>query len=452
MSIPSKVSEYLRRKGGQFKARVGAGGDSLHSAIAEAKLLPARVAQATVLTTGKSVLMIVHPADQEPDVAAVAQMVKQPLSHATLQDLSRLFPDCDPQAIPPLPEAFGLKGIVDPALTAAEQVYFSAGRLGVFVRATGADLARLTEGGRVKSVSRPREEPATPLGGDRVGAIRERVRHVHQLPSMPGMAMQILKLRNNPYSHVSELAAIVEQDPSLSAQIIRYASSPFFGYQGRVDSVAMAIARVLGMDFVMDLAFGLSLCKSFRNPTGGPLGLNNFWQHATFTGALTQALCLRIPYMRRPSPGIAYLSGLLHNFGFLLLGHLFPDQFTRLNKALAEHPERPITELEREILGISHADLGLWLMEAWGMPKEIVDAVHEHHNPAFRGDFAVYANLVYIANALLSRHGIGESETLQIPQQLLDATGLDEIQAEAALGTVLESRESLEFIARKMAA
>ena len=86
------------------------------------------------------------------------------------------------------------------------------------------------------------------------------------------------------------------------------------------------------------------------------------------------------------------------------------------------------------------------------MPKEVIDAVHEHHNPAFRGDFAIYANLVYIANALLGRHGIGESETLQIPQQLLDATGLDEIQAEAALGTVLESRESLEFIARKMAA
>ncbi len=452
MTIPTIVSEYLRRKGGQFKARVGSGGDSLHSAIAEARLAPARVAEATVLTTGKAALMVIHPADQEPDTARVAELINRPLTRSSLQELTRLFPDCDPQAIPPLPGAFGLKAIVDPSLTAAEHVYFSAGRLGVFVRTSGADFARVTEGAVSRTVSQPREEAAVPATDGNVESMRERVRRLHQLPSMPGMAMQILKLRNNPYSHVSELAAIVEQDPSLSAQIIRYASSPFFGYQGRVDSVAMAIARVLGMDFVMDLAFGLSLGKSFRNPTNGPLGLNNFWQHATFTAALTQALCLRIPYMRRPSPGIAYLSGLLHNFGFLLLGHLFPDQFARLNKAMMEHPDRPITELEHEVLGISHADLGLWLMEAWGMPREIIDAVHEHHNAAFRGDFAVYANLVFIANALLSRHGIGDSETLQIPPELLEATGLDEIQAEAALGTVLESRESLDFIARKMAA
>lgn len=452
MSIPVIVSEYLRRKGGQFKARVGQGGDSLQAAIAEAGLSPSLVAEATVLTTGKAALMIIHPADQEPDVARIVEMVKHPLSRAALQDLTRLCPECDPQAIPPLPEAFGMKAIVDPALTAAEYVYFSGGRLGVFIRANGTDLSRFSEGGWQRAVSKPREEPAEADGNSDVKSMRERVRKLHQLPSMPGMAMQILKLRNNPYSHVSELAAIVEQDPSLSAQIMRYASSPFFGYQGRVDSVAMAIARVLGMDFVMDLAFGLSLGKSFRNPMGGPLGLNSFWQHATYTAALTQALCLRIPYMRRPSPGIAYLSGLLHNFGFLLLGHLFPEQFTRINKAVLEQPEQPITALEHEVLGICHTDLGLWLMEDWGMPREIIDAVREHHNPEFHGDFAVYSHLVYIANALLKRHGIGDSDTMQVPPELLEATGLDEIQVEAALGTVLESRDSLEFIARKMAA
>jgi HD-like signal output (HDOD) protein len=344
-----------------------------------------------------------------------------------------------------------MKAVVDVKLADAPEVYFAPGCTGMLVHASREEFAQLIEGAWTKAVARPVAEVVS-IAPRSQQEMRERVRQLHQLPAMPGMALQIMQIRNNPYSHVSELAAVVEQDPSLAAQILRYASSPFFGYQGKVDSVAMAIARVLGMDFVMDLAFGLSLGKPFRNPGEGPLGLNAFWQHATHTAALTQALCQRIPYMQRPSPGMAYLAGLLHNFGLLLLGHLFRDQFARLNRAVQEHPDRPLVELEREALGLTHAELGLWLMEEWNMPREIIEAVREHHNAGYRGDFAVYPNLVHIANVLLKRHGIGDADSMLMPPGLLESVGLDEVQAEAALGTVLESRESLEFIAKKMAA
>ena len=192
--------------------------------------------------------------------------------------------------------------------------------------------------------------------------------------------------------------------------------------------------------------------KAFNNPKDGPLGLNAFWQHAVYCAALTQALCNNIEFSRRPPAGLGYMAGLLHNFGILLLGHLFPAQFKRLNEAVKQNPGRSLRELERETIGVSHTELGVWLMDAWDMPKEVIDAVTEHHNPEHRGDYSVYANLVYIANALLKRHGIGDGESMEIPAEMLQRFGLDEMQLEVALGTVLGDKAGLEFMAGKMAA
>lgn len=288
---------------------------------------------------------------------------------------------------------------------------------------------------------------ATPGEGKR-GAMKEKVEQVHTLPPMPGIATQILRLRNNPYANASELAAVIDQDPSLTAQLLRYAASPFYAYQGKLTSVEQAIVRVLGMDFSLGLALG----KSFRNPKGGPLGLDAFWRDALHVAALTQALCNAIEFSRRPSPGVAYMAGLLHNFGFLLLGHLFPNQFTRLNKAVAEQSECPILDLEREIVGVTHTEMGLWLVDAWNLPREIVETVREHHNGDYRGDYAIYPNLVYIAHRLLKRFGIGDAASIDLPADLLEVVGLTEEQAETALGTVLQMRDGLQFMVRKMAA
>jgi HD-like signal output (HDOD) protein len=282
--------------------------------------------------------------------------------------------------------------------------------------------------------------------------MRRKVQGVNELPAMPGLAAEIIRIRNNPYAHASELSAVIEQDPSLSAQVIRYAGSPLYAYQGKVNSVEQAIVRVLGMDFVEDLAFGLSLGKAFKNPKSGPLGLDNFWQHSLYCAALTQALCNQIDYAVRPPTGVGYLAGLLHNFGILLLGHLFPAQFDRLNRAVEAEPHRSLQELERETIAVSHTELGLWLMDAWDMPKEITEAVSEHHHPEHRGDYSVFANLVYIANALLKRHGIGDAESMDIPEALKQRFGLDDEKLELALANVLEGREGLEFMAAKMAA
>lgn len=277
------------------------------------------------------------------------------------------------------------------------------------------------------------------------GEIRRRIEQVYELPPMPEMARRILQLRNNPDASVAELASIVELDPSLAAQVVRYAASPFYAYRGRISSIHDAITRVLGFDMVMNMALGLATGKSFHNPCDGPLGLGAFWKHAIYTATLVQALAKRMPPKARPQPGLAYLAGLLHNFGFLLLGHLFPPEFKLLNKLVAAHPESPVTTLEKCVLGMGqaqnflemgHAQIGTWLMQSWQMPEEIIVTLREHHNPEYAGDHALFPHLVMVADHVLKGRDIGDAPDDQLPPTSLDRLELSE-------DTVRETAEQL---------
>jgi HD-like signal output (HDOD) protein len=281
--------------------------------------------------------------------------------------------------------------------------------------------------------------------------IRGRIKRLDRLPPMPEMSQKILRLSGNPDADVKELVEIVELDPSLAAQIMRYASSPFFSYQGKVDSVRTAITRVLGYNTVLNLALGATAARSFRVPRNLSLGLESFWRHAIYSAALVQALSNAVPKESRPPAGLAYLAGLLHNFGHLLLGHLFRQEFLVLNKFILKYPDKPIELIEQRVIGTNHGVIGAWLMEAWRLPEEIVIATREHHNERYRDIHAVYPQLVFLADRLLKTHNIGDACDNQVPQSIYDALEIGEYQATAITARVMEGAVGLEVMASNFA-
>ncbi|MBU1192974.1 MAG: HDOD domain-containing protein [Gammaproteobacteria bacterium] len=292
------------------------------------------------------------------------------------------------------------------------------------------------------------------------GEIRRRIEQVYELPPMPEMARRVLQLRNNPDASISDLAGIVELDPSLAAQVVRYAASPFYAFRGKINSIHDAITRVLGFDMVMNMALGLATGKSFQNPCDGPLGLHAFWRHAVYSATLVQALAKRMPPASRPQPGVVYLAGLLHNFGFLLLGHLFPPEFKLLNKLVAAHPESPVTALEKCVLGMGqaqnllemgHAQIGSWLMQTWQMPEEIIITLREHHNPAYTGDYAVFPHLIMVADHVLKGREIGDAPDASLPPLSLEMIGLEEDAVFEIAEHLFEDCTSLDMMARQLA-
>lgn len=281
--------------------------------------------------------------------------------------------------------------------------------------------------------------------------IRGRIKRLDKLPPMPEMTQKILRLSGNPDADVKELVGIVELDPSLAAQVMRYASSPFFSYQGKVDSVHTAITRVLGYNTVLNLALGATAARSFRIPRNVAMGLDSFWRHAIFSAALVQALSNAVPKESRPPAGLAYLAGLLHNFGHLLLGHLFKQEFLVLNKFILKYPDKPIEMIEQQVLGTNHGAIGAWLMEAWRLPEEIVIAIREHHNECYQDVHAVYPQLVFLADRLLKGHGIGDACDNQVPQSIYDSLEIGEYQAMAITARVMEGAGGLDMMANNFA-
>jgi len=280
--------------------------------------------------------------------------------------------------------------------------------------------------------------------------IKLRISRLKRLPPMPEMARRIVQLNSQPNSSVKDLVSVVELDPSLTMQVMRYASSPFFGYRGKVDSVHTAISRVLGYNMVMNLALGVTAAKSFKIPKNVPLGLDAFWHHAVYSAALVQALSTALPAEIRPPAGLAYLAGLLHNFGHLLLGHLFKQEFLLLNKFIAREPGRSVVDIEKEVLGADHTRIGAWLMKAWNLPEEVIVATREHHNEYYQGPHAVYSQLVMLSDLLLKQYDVSSEGPGEIPDSVMQMLELGEYQVAMITRQVFEDCAGLDSIAMQM--
>lgn len=456
MPVQDKVRQYLDKNRILYDVRETAPSTSLSSAAAAAGVPTSATVQSVVLKDDIGLVMVLMPADQILDVDALGKLLYRRLESANEQQVKQIFLGCDPQFVPPLAGLYGLRSIVSDALATCTDLYFAAGDACRLFRVSSKDFFNLLSNGRLAGrFTRPCAVPgdtAGPLGNSPATDLKQRIQTVKTLPVMPQMAQRIFDLCADPMVDAGRLAKIIELDPSLAAQVLRYARSPFFGYRGHIGSVQAAISRVLGFEMVMNLALGLAAARPFKIPTLGPLGLNAFWRHATYSAALVQALGREIPRHLRPPAGLSYLAGLLHNIGYLLLGHLFKPEFCALNNAVDEHPHVPVTQQETRLLGVCHDELGAWLMEAWRMPPEIIVAVRSHHAVHYAGPHAIYAQLVLLADHMLKEHGIGDGASHDLPPEVLAALGLEEIQAVMVMNRILEGCEGLNAIARNLAA
>jgi HD-like signal output (HDOD) protein/prolyl-tRNA editing enzyme YbaK/EbsC (Cys-tRNA(Pro) deacylase) len=461
MSTSITVRRFLDNQDVEYAIVPVAAGEHGMLVSQGAKIPLSCIARAVILKDIRGMVMAVLPSTHRLNLDALNHQLHRRLQPAEPVEYRGVFADCVIKLLPALGEAYGFETIIDDSLLDHDFVYLFSGNAGELVRITGADFqllhsnawygntfSQISEDPRKPSAA-PAPEPETVTS---IANMRQRIERVTELPAMPSLAQKIIQLNANPYAHAEDLAKLIERDPSLSAQIVRYAQSPLYGYQGKVISVRQAISRVLGYDMVMNIALGIAATRPFKLPAEGPLGLNAFWRHATYSAALAQALCSAVPRSLRPRPGMAYLAGLLHNFGFLVMGHLFPKEFAVLHNAVKQEPETPVLELEQRLLGVTHMEIGAWLMEAWNMPQEVIVSQREHHNPEYTGVHANYVQVVALADAMLKGHDMGDAASDTLPEAVLMSVGLQEEQALAVLSRTLEGSEDLESMARLLVA
>lgn len=470
MPIATRLSQYLHQYGIDCQPIHHARSLAFEEAIEAANAVPELTLTAIPLIDRRGPALAVIPFLAELDLAELNATLSRQFQKLPEDQASKLFKDCEPGVLPVFGMAYGLPVLLDADVLENDHVFMRCGCSSTILRVPGRTL-RMAMKGAVKvrvsrwpaSISSKPSPAGVSFSGSQLSLddVAKKLQRVYKLPPMPETAVRILHLTSDPDSDVFQLAELIEKDPSLSAQIMRYARSALFSYRGELTSIKDAINIVLGFDRVSRLAMGIASTKAFSIPSSGPLGLSKLWQHALYCGVLSQALAL----LADPDKGLddkdAYLNGLLHNFGILLIGHLFPPEFKMLNKLRESEPEASMAEIEQQVFGmggaqdfiaLGHGSMGAILLKMWGMPESTVKVSAMHQNYAYEGEHADQVRLVQLANYLLAQHGIGDEPIDADVSSLFEALAIDPDKALALAEVTVEQCRSLDGMGSQLVA
>ena len=149
--------------------------------------------------------------------------------------------------------------------------------------------------------------------------------------------------------------------------------------------------------------------------------------------------------------GMAYLSGLLSNFGYLVLAHTFPPHYSLICRYMECNPHFTHDIIEQHVVGVTREQIVSWLMGAWNMPEEITNGLRWQMNPNYTGEMSVYANLLFLTNHILRRNGIGDGPVLEVPEHLFERLGLEESIVEEISEEIAAKTDDLKQMAKQMA-
>lgn len=273
--------------------------------------------------------------------------------------------------------------------------------------------------------------------------IQQRLEDTLELPPLPETTQRIMRLRSDPKAVMGDLVDIVESDPSLAAQVVSWASSSFYASAGQVRSVHDAVSRVLGFDLVMNLAMGLALGRTLKPPLDHPDGYMEYWQQATWQAQSAGILAGMMPRTKRPLFGLAYLAGLLHNFGQLVLVQVFPPYHEQLAQWQEDNPNGDGAEQEQRLMGCSREQVAAQLLENWGMPDEVILAVRHQYNPAYDGPHSIYARLIWLTRQLLVVRNVLPGIPEPVAQSVYYELGLNRRLVDKQFDELVNNRDSI---------
>jgi len=258
---------------------------------------------------------------------------------------------------------------------------------------------------------------------------------ISEVGALPSPSLAVVRL-NDLFAFdevdVDDVAGVVSSDVGMTAKLLQVVNSAYFSLAHHITDVREAVSY-LGLDVVRNLCVAMELMKSFEQapPTVQAI-VDEIHEHS-----LTVAGVARELIQDRTKANDAFVGAMLHDVGLLVLATQLPEQFLEL-RVQTMRSNLPLTEVELEVIGAHHADIGAHLLDLWGLPSTIVEAVARHHD-AFdvpsTGLEPVHA--VHIADAVVSgRLDAGATAWEQdgeLSPALLERLGIDERMMRLAL-------------------
>jgi HD-like signal output (HDOD) protein len=416
-------------------------------------------AQLIILADGQERLQFMLPCNALIDLQRLFQLTKRhyrALDPRALQTIThKLAPNI--KSLPALPQATSFETWVDEQLLKLDTVslHLDGDQL---LEVSQADFRKLIGNASIKSIASPLPELSIPIDhwqeadlklvNNSVSRftsmrIKQRLDETLDVPPLPEIANEIIQLRMKPDAETQQLSGIVGRDPSLSAQVISWANSPYYGVSNTIHSIQDAVIRVLGFDLVINLSLGLALGRDLTVPRDGPYGYTPYWKKAVYMAHLVAELGAKMPSSVRPPQGLCYLSGLLHNFGYLILAHVFPPMFDMLSRHIEANPRVPRACIEKHLLGITREQLASGLFKQWHLPQPLCIAIRYQNHPYYEGEHAVLSKLLNLSLTLLHRIGISDGICVSAPDDAFECLQLPPGTADEVIEKITNNEDAL---------
>ncbi len=243
--------------------------------------------------------------------------------------------------------------------------------------------------------------------GDFQEFLEQQLDAINALPTLSEVVLEIQRALKDEDSDAQTIAQIVTQDPSLTANLLQLANSVYYGARSdAISSIQLAIAR-LGLRETGRILMTLAIIKTFDH-IGETLDYKRFWKHSLIAAITTRIIKKFCARKNAFSDDDAYVAGLLHDIGSLILDQFFPEQFQNIHAYALEH-SLSIAEAEWALLGMDHGIFGAKLLGRWRLPENIVAAVAHHHYPGnAKPAFRALAQAVHLADSICTLLDIGD--------------------------------------------
>jgi HD-like signal output (HDOD) protein len=211
-------------------------------------------------------------------------------------------------------------------------------------------------------------------------ALEELIERTVSVPTIPAILMRVDRILASPESSAPDVAQAISNDPALASKVLRIANSAYYGLKAQVTSLDLAVA-LLGFKVIRNIVVTATLLDTFSGATRDtPLRPEEFWTHSLRAAVGARMIHMRFLKGDRAAADEAYVAGLLHDLGKLVLLDGKRREYYDLIQG-AHGDGGSLSGREQEQYGFDHSDVGAVLARRWNLPESIISAIGGHHDP-----------------------------------------------------------------------